>query len=203
MSIPANYVGLYNGSGLWGFAYSIGEGAEFADAYYDNWSGGGGTTFSNLSATIVGSNLVVTGDLDGNAQSITVALSSLGASTGDVINIDPYYDTNPSGGSEVMASASSIFVTPVVYNPSISGTESSGNTLTGSFDYIVGPPAQVITQLWSQCDTSGDNCNFEGSSDTTVLLDSDNVGYKLKYIVYSVLDSLTGSAESSLTGTIT
>lgn len=203
MSIPANYVKLYDGTGLWGFAYSIGEGAIFADAYYDTWSGGGGTTFSNLSATISGSNLVVTGDLDGNAQSITVALTDLGASTGDVINVDPYYDTNPSGGSEVMASASSIFVTPVVYNPAISGTESSGNTLTGSFDYIVGPPAQVVTQFWFQCDTSGNNCNFEGSSDTTVLLDSDNVGSTLKYIVYSALDTLVGHAESSITGTIT
>ena len=43
MANEAYYVSVYSGTGIWGFAYSIGQGTSLVDYYYDTWSGGGGT----------------------------------------------------------------------------------------------------------------------------------------------------------------
>jgi len=158
--------------GVVGFYWSIGEGVA-------------ATNWQDVAAD------------EANNHSFTVPLATIGAAAGDVINIDPGYSLTSPAGTKVVASDSGRYIPPTVYNVVYDDTTpTEGVAVTLDWDYIIGPPSQVVTYRHT-ASTDG----VVGSS-ISYTPTSGVVGETLTGRVTSTLGSLSGFDDTAATSAV-
>jgi hypothetical protein len=86
-------------------------------------------------------------------HAFSVPLATIGAVVGDVINIDPGYSLTSPYSTIVSGSDSGAYVTPVVYVVAVDDTTpTEGVQIAMDYDYVIGPPSQVLTYRWQSSD---------------------------------------------------
>lgn len=92
-------------------------------------------------------------------------------------------------------------VAPIVQSAAISGTATSGQTLTASHGVIAGSITQAVTYQWQHAE-GGAYANIGGATASTFVLTDTQVGSTIKVVVTSTNSAGTGSATSSATSAV-
>ncbi len=88
--------------------------------------------------------------------------------------------------------------------PSISGTPSSGETLTGNHGFWVGNGQITETGQWQRCDASGSACvNIPGATGDTFVLGGDDVGHQMRFVVTATNFGGSASLTTAAVGPVT
>ena len=128
-------------------------------------------------------------------HSFSIPLATIGATTGDVINIDPGYSLTSPYSTIVAGSDSGAYVTPVVYAVVVDDTSpTEGVEIAMDYDYVLGPPDQALTYRWQ----SSDGPSTVGTLQTYTP-DAGDVGFTLTARVISTLGGLSGFDDSAAT----
>lgn len=138
-----------------------------------------------------------------SSQSITIDFASYAIAADATVQARVYYnivDTFPTDAAENRV----YFDIPAfVQSATLSGTETEGDTLTGSNGYIIGTAAITETQAWQLCDSGGANCvAITGATAETYVLTADDVGGTVKYQKNASNTAGSDSATSAASGVI-
>jgi len=131
-------------------------------------------------------------------HAFSVPLATIGAVAGDVINIDPGYSLTSPFSTIVSGADSGAYVTPVVYVVAVDDTTPTEDVqIAMDYDYVIGPPAQVLTYRWQ----SSDGPSTVGTLQTYTP-DASDVGFTLTARVTSTLGALSGFDDSAATSAV-
>lgn len=118
--------------------------------------------------------------------------------------------TNASGSTSATSNATAVITStgsgpPVnTAEPSISGSAAQGQTLTASNGTWTGTTPMTFTYQWLRCDSGGSNCNsISGETGQNRIVDSGDVGSRLRVRVNATNTSGSANATSNATSTVT
>ena len=87
--------------------------------------------------------------------------------------------------------------------PSIYGTATPGQTLSGSTGTWTGAATITYAYQWQRCDSNGNNCSsISGSTSSSRTLTSDDAGHKLRIKVTATNSQGSASATSNASNTV-
>lgn len=92
-------------------------------------------------------------------------------------------------------------VAPIVQSAAISGTATSGQTLTASHGVVAGSITQAVTYQWQHAE-GGAYANIGGATASTFVLTDTQIGSTIKVVVTSTNSAGAGSATSSATSAV-
>ena len=147
-----------------------------------------GANCTNISGATSGSYVLTSNDVGGTLRVVVTATSG--------------------GGSTPATSAQTAVIQGLpaaptnTTLPSISGTTTQGQTLTGAKGSWTGTPTSYSYQ-WRDCDTSGANCtNISGATSSTYTVTSNEVGDTLRVVVSATNSGGSTPATSSQTAIV-
>ena len=118
--------------------------------------------------------------------------------------------TNANGSTSATSNATAVVTStgsgaPVnSAEPSISGSAVQSQTLTVTTGTWTGGTPMTFTYQWLRCDTTGANCtSISGETGTTRIVDSGDVGSRLRVRVTATNTSGSASSTSNATNTVT
>jgi hypothetical protein len=154
----------------------------------------GGSGCAALSGETGVDRLVDSGDVGSTLRVRVTATNSSGQTSAD------------SAATAVVTSSGSGGSGPPVNSsvPTISGSAAQGQTLTASPGTWTGATPITFAYQWQRCDSSGNNCNaISGETGTTRIVDSGDVGSRLRVKVTATNSAGTSSATSATTSIVT
>jgi len=156
-----------------------------------------GSSCSAITGETKFTRLVDSGDVGFTLRVRVTATNSSGSTSADSDATTVVTSTGGGGGGGAGAPVNS---SP----PTISGSAVKGQTLTASPGSWNGSTPISFAYQWQRCDSSGNNCNaISGETSTTRLVDSGDVGSRLRVKVTATNTAGSNSATSDTTAVVT
>lgn len=114
--------------------------------------------------------------------------------------------TNVVNSAAAESNATAVITVPPANTvlPSITGTATVGQTLTGNDGTWTGSPTPTLTHKWRRCDTGGANCvDIAGATAATYILVQADAGSTIRFRVTGTSTSGTTIADSNATAVVT
>jgi hypothetical protein len=156
-----------------------------------------GASCSSISGETGVNRLVDNGDVGSTLRVHVTATNSSGSTSADSNQTAVVTSSGGGGGGGSGAPVSSSA-------PTISGSAVQGQSLTASPGSWNGTTPITFAYQWQRCDSSGNNCNsISGETGTTRLVDSGDVGSRLRVKVTATNSAGSNSATSEATAVVT
>ena len=155
-----------------------------------------GSNCVDISGETTTTRVVDSGDV-GSQLRIRVTASNTAGSTSSTSNATATVTSGGGGGGGSGPPVNSA-------NPTISGTATQGQTLTASTGTWTGKTPITFADQWYRCDSNSNNCSpITGETGATRIVDSGDVGSRLKVRVTATNGSGASAADSSTTAVVT
>jgi hypothetical protein len=156
-----------------------------------------GSSCNSITGETKVTRLVDNGDVGSTLRVRVTATNSSGSTSADS---DATAVVTSSGGGGGGAAGAPVNSSP----PTISGSAVQGQSLTASPGSWNGTTPISFAYQWQRCDSSGNNCNaISGETSTTRLVDSGDVGSRLRVKVTATNSVGSNSATSETTAVVT
>ena len=157
-----------------------------------------GSNCVNISGETTTTRIVDLGDV-GSQLRIRVTASNSGGTTSSTSNATATVTSSGGGGGGGGSGPPANSV-----KPTISGTAAQGQTLTASAGTWTGKTPITFADQWYRCDSNSNNCSpITGETGPTRIVDSGDVGNRLKVRVTATNSSGANAADSSTTAVVT